>query len=334
MNVKCSDNFTLIRLVLAVGVLLVHNGGITNSDVLKPILSYLSGDVIVECFFVISGYLIVKSYMRNQRGFFYRRALRLLPAYYFCLSFIVFCASVVAMYCIGEHFFNLDLLKYIVANAVFMNFLHPALPGIFVDNPLTAVNGSLWTLKTEIILYLSVPIFFYIYVRNKMLAFTLVCLVSVPWLFYFRCISDSPNARMMSLQFVGMAAYFFGGALFAIVKNFIKLIPPIAVVSAICYMLAEGKELRFLSEYFLVVSSVLFCCLNIPLGFNFEKIGDFSYGIYLYNFPVIQLLYSLGLYNTHPYLSFGLSLILTFFVASGSWYLVERRFLQLKSRVR
>lgn len=250
MNVKCSDNFTLIRLVLAVGVLLVHNGGITNSDVLKPILSYLSGDVIVECFFVISGYLIVKSYMRNQRGFFYRRALRLLPAYYFCLSFIVFCACVVAMYSVGENFCNLA------------------------------------------------------------------------------------NARMMSLQFVGMAAYFFGGALFAIIKNFIKLIPPIAVVSAICYMLAEGKELKFLSEYFLVVSSVLFCCLNIPLGFNFDKIGDFSYGIYLYNFPVIQLLYSLGLYNTHPYLSFGLSLILTFFVASGSWYLVERRFLQLKSRVR
>jgi len=52
-------------------------------------------------------------------------------------------------------------MKYALANLLFLNFLHPDLPGLFADNRLHAVNGALWTLKIEVMFSLSVPLLVY-----------------------------------------------------------------------------------------------------------------------------------------------------------------------------
>ena len=149
------NNFNLMRLLLALSVLLVHSAGISDVSKLSFVLRYLNGDVIVKCFFAISGYLIALSFQRNDKvGFFLKRAKRILPAYYVALVVMllvgVFLTSLPRM----KFVFDSGVIKCILSNLFFMSFIHPSLPGVFDSNPITAINGSLWTIKSEIMLYL------------------------------------------------------------------------------------------------------------------------------------------------------------------------------------
>ena len=56
-----------------------------------------------------------------------------------------------------DYFLSGQFWKYLIANLCFVNFVEPALPGVFDGMEVTAVNGSLWTMKVEWMLYLSMP---------------------------------------------------------------------------------------------------------------------------------------------------------------------------------
>jgi peptidoglycan/LPS O-acetylase OafA/YrhL len=76
--------------------------------------------------------------------------------------------------------------------------------------------------------------------------------------------------------------------------------------------------------------------MTIYIGFRnppaniFHKLGDLSYGIFLYGFPMQQVLASQGAWAHHWYISFPLSLSLTILVAWLSWNIVEKPALSLK----
>jgi peptidoglycan/LPS O-acetylase OafA/YrhL len=67
-----------------------------------------------------------------------------------------------------------------------------------------------------------------------------------------------------------------------------------------------------------------------PVRNKYLLSGDYSYGLYLYGYPVQQVFASLGPWTHHWYLNLLVSLPATFLVAGLSWHVVEKRALGLR----
>ena len=160
------NNFNLIRMAAAFGVLLSHAYPLTlGPDTLEPFEVFLKGDNLgrasVFVFFAISGYFITKSFETTPRfsAFVWSRVLRLFPA------LIVMTVLTVV---VGGLFITTDPAFWSVApvwayHIITLDWLvlagGPELPGMFLSNPYPgAVNGSLWTLRFEVLCYVGVGI--------------------------------------------------------------------------------------------------------------------------------------------------------------------------------
>ena len=153
------NNFDLLRFLFAVTVFLVHSYVLSGANSLSILTKLLSSELAVQCFFIVSGFLIFMSYEKTAHNgrFFVKRARRIYPAYFSVVLICALIGSVLTTYSFSEYW-SFPTLKYIVANLFFLNFLAPNLPGLFEGNTLQAVNGALWTLKIEVMFYLLVPL--------------------------------------------------------------------------------------------------------------------------------------------------------------------------------
>lgn len=155
-----TNNFDLLRLLFAGTVCLVHAYKLSGYQQLAWIEKTLSSAVAVKAFFVVSGFLIFMSFERSSSVVSYakKRFRRIYPAYF---TVVIICAiGLISISSKGlPDYFSPAWIKYVLANLSFLNFLHPTLPGVFDTNRLQAVNGALWTLKIEVMFYLSVPLF-------------------------------------------------------------------------------------------------------------------------------------------------------------------------------
>lgn len=158
-------NMGAVRYILAVSVIIYHVGGLMGFEVSWPIPSYIA----VGAFFALSGFLVFGSFLHSHslKSFLERRARRIMPPY---ISVVLFCAVAlvgVSTFPAIRYFTSPDWWRYLVANLSFMNFLAPTLPGVFDGYEHPAVNGSLWTMKVEWMLYLSVPVVAWLLARFR-----------------------------------------------------------------------------------------------------------------------------------------------------------------------
>lgn len=157
---KRNNNSDLIRFYLASIVLLVHSYALSQNAALAPLVQHLSSDLAVQAVFVVSGFLIFQSYERSRSLADYtsKRVRRIYPAY----AAVILLATITGALITSvpwQQYFSGELLRYLAANLVFLNFLAPTLPGVFADNAIPVVNGALWTLKIEVSFYVCVPAF-------------------------------------------------------------------------------------------------------------------------------------------------------------------------------
>lgn len=157
MKLKVSNNFDILRLILAVLVFFAHWNILTSRDISNQ-LFHLSG-YAVHMFFIVSGFLIFWSFDadQNKKHFYIKRFFRIFPLYAFLiilqtLFFIGFSD--------GSTF---EVIKYFVVNMFFLNFLAPSVGSTLSSLEVNAINGSLWTLKNEVVFYLIVPFLFMSY---------------------------------------------------------------------------------------------------------------------------------------------------------------------------
>jgi peptidoglycan/LPS O-acetylase OafA/YrhL len=342
------NNLDCLRLLLASTVFLFHVNALTNLPAFAFFGEYLSAPFAVRSFFVISGLLIYRSYTRSSsiKSYFEKRIRRIYPAY-----FTVIVLAAISLWPLSifppSHYFGIGFWKYLGANLLFLNFLAPSLPGVFTSNSISAVNGALWTLKIEVVFYLFVPIMHYFCGRfgtKKImgLIFFLSCLWKYGFAFlatmhsphgFFSLDSSRNIYSQLEVQFPAQLAYFSAGVLLLLYFDKLKLHFKSILLITVCLYVVDhwftGGALDILW-----ISGLVFVFGFWRYFGNFSKYGDFSYGVYIVHWPILQVLIAVGLSKLDPILFLLLSVVLVGLTSVLIWLLVETRFLSSSSHYR
>ena len=337
------NNFDLLRLFLALSVCLSHLGEVSGTSAFLPLANYFYSGIAVDAFFVVSGFLIFRSFQHSSSLVSYlgKRVRRIYPAY----VVVVIAASVLLPIFFAnnmqELFFSSEWLHYLGYNLLFLNFLQPELPGIFTQNPLQVINAPLWTIKVEVMFYLFVPCIFPLLSRSKRpwLLLTLLYFSSIGYSWYcLNMFETSGNALYLRFekQLPGQLAFFLsGGGLylyFSTFKNYWKPLLGCGLTGLILATQHSGFALLF---YPFALATVIVCvALLLPYAGNWGKFGDMSYGVYIYHFPIIQVFTARSLFESTPWQGFIMLLLTVFAAAFLSYHCIERPFLKRSSHYR
>ncbi|MBV9669475.1 MAG: acyltransferase [Acidobacteriales bacterium] len=315
------NNFDLARLLLASIVIYFHCHALSGSAALQP-LSVFSGHLAVECFFVISGFLIFASYERSKglKDYYAKRARRILPGYWF--------ATLLSLGIVLYFTHALHVGKYLLANLSFLTFLAPGVPGVFEHNPGNAsMNGSLWTIKIEVMFYIAVPLLVWMCRRFGRLQ-TLVPIAVASVVYRVLLAKSHPT---LALQLPGQMSFFCGGAItYYYLPEFKRYGRWLVAPAILAYIVHAYFGVFFLRPFALTVLVLAFSLL-LPEIKGPTRWGDFSYGVYVLHYPIIQTLIALGLFERAPWAAVALVTALVACVSVLSWYAVERRWLSSRA---
>lgn len=315
------NNFNILRVLFSVIVLLYHIGVLSN---IKWLL-FFPGTLSVHCFFVISGYLITKSFFENKniKVYFYSRILRIYPLYIIVILASFFIGSVITTLTYDDYI-NSGAIKYVISNLLLLNFLEPNLPGVFIDNGNGgAVNGSLWTIKVEVMFYLIVPVIYSFFIKesHRKIGTIIIGVSSIIFCYYLSYLIDEYNLNSsLNNQLPSFLSYFMVGAYFNFIKKdnkHILLLLPFVIYGLIYIDWIWMKPI--LTGFLVYILAFLMPKINVS-----EKLGDISYGIYIWHFPVIQLYIYYGLYSK-PILGVSLTLLTVLMLSYISWHLIEKK---------
>lgn len=336
------DNaFDTIRLIAALLVIVSHAFPLTGTP--DDPLEWLSGGQVsighlaVCIFFLISGYLIPASLDRGTLVRFARkRALRIMPG---LVAAVLVCAFV-----IGPLVTAVPLRDYFSAFTTWkflgnMAFLPGGfgLPGVFTGNPSSDVNGSLWSLKYEVACYVMVPLTF-AFMRWRTAA-VLAC-----WLASFPLVAMIDVTRGGIYHhadlFLTLFRYFGTGMVFYLLAARIPMRPDWAWAALAASMLSVLTPIFAEVTATLGAYALIYFAYHAPRGFrHLTARGDISYGVYVYAFPIQQLLVPFSLAAaggaaTASLVNAALALPLAMLAGLVSWTCIEKPFLGFgRSRV-
>lgn len=329
------NNFDFLRLLFASIVCLVHIYALTGYEELAIVAIFLSSEMAVKAFFVVSGFLIVMSYERSSSIYSYakKRVRRIYPAY---ITVILICAfGLLSMSSLDiAQYFSLEWLKYLIANLFFLNFLQHSLPGVFEANKLQAVNGALWTLKVEVLFYMSVPIIVFLCKRfGYLLVIFVIYLMSVLYLILCTFMAEKTGSGIYLIldhQFPAQLSYFMAGVFFYYYLPLFERRFYLFLSFAIVVLVINFYWPIVFLEPFALATVVLFFALFLYMG-NFGKYGDFSYGVYILHFPIIQGFIHFGWLSDAPWIFLICAALATVVSAFIMWHFVEKRFLSKRN---
>ncbi len=319
--------FDFIRYFFTISIIIVHFCYLND---IKEFW-FISGVTGVRAFFIISGFLIFYSHIEKQsiRYYIEKRIRRILPPY---ISVVILCTIAgifMTQLSFKDYISNSETYRYLIANLSFLNFLQPTLPGVFESNPIMAINGSLWTMKVEVMFYISVPFIFWILKRyNKLGIMITIFLIAIIYEYYFTRLYEQTNNDFYLLirkQFGSQLIYFYSGTFillyFDLFIKYLKFLFPIAIL--VYYFQSSCFLLGYLEPLALATIIIGFAYSMKYLNY-LRKYDNISYGMYLYHFPVTQAVVYYIAPHTTIYITFILSLSLTIAVSLISWILIEK----------
>lgn len=329
-----SNNFDLLRFAFAFVVFLVHAQTLSRNSTMEPLASLLSSELAINGFFVISGYLVYSSHnnSRSTVEYFQKRVRRIYPAY---LTVVCLCATLgvtISSSSIPDYFGSVDFAKYMAANLIFCNFIAPDLPGVFENNPLRAVNGALWTLKIEVMFYISVPLIAYGVRRfGHAKILSILYVLSVIYRLSLDQLHSTTGGQLYQLlarQLPGQLTYFVAGMALYHWRAALPGLRIAVIPSTLFLLFVDDPVLRVIAEPAAIGLVVICAAVATPSAGNFGRFGDLSYGLYIWHFPILQGLIALQLFSQTGWLGFWIATALVIPTAFLSWHLIEKRWLQ------
>jgi peptidoglycan/LPS O-acetylase OafA/YrhL len=333
------DNFDAIRLIAA--LIVVYGHAFPLSGVASPgMLGNQVQTLAVKVFFVISGYLVIGSWHSDPSvvRYLWRRCLRIFPGLFVCILLTMFVVGpIFTTLPINEYFKNAWFSRYFGNLALYPSY---SLPGVFEHNVYAnAVNGALWSLPVEFSMYLVAPL---VVLRGRgqkvriLVATIALCVLGI---YMVRVAPPKQPIVIYATSLVSAldaAPYFFLGAAWRLVApKWVYDVQAALMAVMLLAAIPEGSVAYELGLFFVLPYAILSISLAKPARFSWMgRLGDFSYGVYIYGFLVQQMVSNAFHTQGKPYLNFGLAVVPTLLLAAASWHLLEKRFLLLKPRRR
>jgi peptidoglycan/LPS O-acetylase OafA/YrhL len=349
-----ANQFDLARVLLAVlvvyshaFVLLLGPGTASRSETFLCLTcgQITGGELAVDGFFAISGLLILHSWLRSRTLWHYlqKRVLRIYPGYLLAAAACALLFGPLGAPHASRYFAALDLSRLILSS---LRLTSIWVPGVFPQNPVPgSINGSSWSILYEFWCYLMVG------------ALGLAGCYRKPWLLpvLFAASLATYAAQLCHLGGLGslspflhhipvpcagpwprLLSFFFAGMAFCLYR---RQIPYSRGLLNLC--LAAMVILSFAGAGLAVALPVvgtyaLFYLAFVPRSATRSgaRRADLSYGIYLYAFPIQQLLIMHSGRHLNPYSLFLASLTLTLPFALLSWHRIEKPALRLRTEPR
>ncbi len=346
------NNLNLIRLIASLMVVYMHSYALCIADQTRDVFytltnhKALAGGIAVYIFFIISGFLICRSFDRTKSvgSYFKARFLRIWPLYFVVIMVAVFVLGPI----ITELPFNIYIsdgsLQYL--RNLYFDSEYSGLPWVFINHYNQSVNGSLWTLMYEVVCYILVAVTALVWKRFKSSAFVasgvLGCLYLVQTHSSFGNNSFLSNAVVSN--FVKLGFFFTIGMGYYLYGDKIKLSLGIFALAIV------GLVLAILFADFIIGFGVFGSYIIFYLAFQkrfvaswYDKIGDLSYGIYIMSFPIQQTLIELlgapkneysKILIMNPHKNMALTFLIVIPLAWLSWHLIEKPCLSLKNKTK
>jgi peptidoglycan/LPS O-acetylase OafA/YrhL len=323
---RAGNSYDFVRFCAAAAVLYSHHFDLVGlPEPIVPGYGEDFGQLAVEVFFCLSGFLLTLSLMKG-RGFAFfaaARFMRIMPN----LVFALVAASLATFLWyrnvghVGDH------LAYVGDNLL-MFFQGPQfdIAGVFTDVVRSRVNEPIWTLPYEVWCYVVLALLFAADGRaGRPLVIATAFAVSVAWAVFDD--ADFDIGSLEAFDFFRLASYFMSGAVVAVVWPWLKH----RAVGIGFIALVAVFVVRAVVPVDTILQSLTLAMAVVGLGSStafawFAKGGDASYGIYVFAWPVQQ--FSLMLVG-----AFWPSMLVAFAVTAAlgyaTWHGFEKRAIAL-----
>lgn len=331
------DNFfTPLRLLFASLVVIGHSFSVAVGAGTEPhvFFHYTFSYLAVNLFFIASGFLVTKSmvYRGDTPSFISARALRIFPALIVHVLFV--------MIVIGPLATNASMIDFVSDPDWYMQPLRVLtfyqtdmiLPRIFESNSEQFGSAPLWTLRFEVLAYIGTLLVFSLgLLRRKWMVLLQFVLPSLGWILLqsFGLLSALP-ATIENLFRFGIA-YGLGASIYAYRDRLTFSWISLAIMICASFLLRNTPVIEVIMNVLLAWLIFRVAYMRLPSFKWMQRIPDLSYGIYIYHWCVLQMLF-----YWMPHLSvielFALTFPPTVGLAALSWYIVEKPALRSKTR--
>ncbi len=343
-----NNSLNLMRLIMAVMVVASHSIdlGLFGKDWIGRRATI--GQIAVFGFFGISGFLIARSAESNSTGrYLWQRCIRIFPAYWVCLIVTAFGIAFLGWWHVG-HLFHLPThpsTYFHAPNGPFDYVLHNWFLKIDQYAIISTVwNGSLWTLFYEFLCYLLLGALALTgLLRRRLVVLALflgvwcieaACTIHRPW----QSTTGATGTNDPKI-FLELSVVFLAGTLIYLYRDqirdsgWIALACITGVVVSLWLPFGGNKPAVTLTSTELFAPLLAYPVLWLGFHLPWTSVGsknDYSYGVYIYSYPVAILLGPYGMADHGYPLFFAMSMLCTIPLAVASWWLIERPALKFR----
>ena len=329
--------FGFLRVGLSIAVILIHSAAICNDLAFDHLLwggalrPFAYG--ILPCFFALSGFLVAGSLERNDLvSFLTLRVIRIFPA--------LVVEVLVAALLIGPLFTVLPLSQYFSDALFYKYFLNTlgdiqyVLPGVFLDLPGgRLINLQLWTVPYELKCYVLLSVAALLGLTRRHLAFLLVTFCGVLWMISQQRIGFVELSNDSSALGPLLVVSFLLGVIMYLARHSIPLAVPLFAASVIAFAAMMYLPVNAMLVAIPIVYLTVYIGVLNPRADYLAVLGNYSYGLYLYGYPVQQAVSALLPEWRVWYIHFPLSLALTLILAAFSWHFVESKVMSYRKPI-